>query len=158
MSKKFWIAPDDSVIDFEPHGSNHDWKPCSAAEARRARMRYARRKLAALLKPDDTVYPLCTSSSGMSHRFRVFLSVTTPAGRPAIGEVTDWVAHACGFSLRRTGGICEIVMGGCGYSKSFQIVYDLGCALWPEGTPEPHGMRNGEPDSSGGYALTDGRL
>jgi len=35
----------------------------------------------------------------------------------------------------------------------FHVVYNLGRTLWPEGTPEPHGTRNGEPDRDGGYAL-----
>ena len=43
--------------------------------------------------------------------------------------------------------------GGCGMDMGFAAVYELGCHLWPAGTPEPHGTRNGEPDSNGGYAL-----
>jgi hypothetical protein len=35
----------------------------------------------------------------------------------------------------------------------FAAVYNLGYALWPNGTPEPHGTRNGVPDRDGGYAL-----
>lgn len=35
----------------------------------------------------------------------------------------------------------------------FHVVYALGSALWPDGTPAPHGTRNGEPDTAGGYAL-----
>jgi len=35
----------------------------------------------------------------------------------------------------------------------FQIVYQLGQRMWPDGTPKPHGRRNGQPDSAGGYAL-----
>ena len=42
---------------------------------------------------------------------------------------------------------------GCGMDMGFQAVYNLGEALWPAGTSEPHGTRNGEPDSTGGYAL-----
>ena len=46
-----------------------------------------------------------------------------------------------------------IKMAGCGMDMGFAAVYDIGCSLWPTGTPEPHGTRNGEPDSNGGYAL-----
>lgn len=33
------------------------------------------------------------------------------------------------------------------------FVYSLGRTLWPDGTRAPHGRRNGQPDSDGGYAL-----
>ena len=46
-----------------------------------------------------------------------------------------------------------IKVGGCGMDMGFHLIYSLGMALWPDGTPEPHGIRNGEPDTNGGYAL-----
>ena len=46
-----------------------------------------------------------------------------------------------------------IKVGGCGMDMGFHIIYTLGRTLWPDGTPEPHGKRNGEPDSCGGYAI-----
>ena len=42
---------------------------------------------------------------------------------------------------------------GCGMDMGFSAVYSLGRALWPDGTDSPHGTRNGEPDTDGGYAL-----
>ena len=45
-------------------------------------------------------------------------------------------------------------VGGCGFCGGFDIVQALGYALWPKGTKKPHGTRNGEPDTCGGYALT----
>lgn len=42
---------------------------------------------------------------------------------------------------------------GCGMDMGFHVVYALGANLWPKGTPKPHGKRNGEADSEGGYAL-----
>jgi len=113
---------------------------------------YRRVKLLELVPVKSTLTVVCThrSSSGMSARFRVFVPVISgETGKPIIVEITSRVADLCGMTQRNG----EIVMGGCGYSKSFQIGYSLGCALWPNGTPEPHGMRNGEPDSSGGYAI-----
>ena len=47
-----------------------------------------------------------------------------------------------------------IKVGGCGMDMGFHLIYSLGQTLWPDGTPEPHGSRNGEPDTCGGYALT----
>ena len=50
-----------------------------------------------------------------------------------------------------------LVVGGCGFDAGFEVVYNLGSLLWPNGTPEPHGTRNREPDSTGGYALKQDR-
>lgn len=113
---------------------------------------YRRAKLEKIVPVKSTLRVVCThrSSSGMSARFRVFAPIILDNGRPHIVEITRSVAEVAGFTLGKNG---EIVMGGCGYSKPFQIGYSLGCALWPNGTPEPHGMRNGVPDSSGGYAI-----
>jgi hypothetical protein len=33
------------------------------------------------------------------------------------------------------------------------VTRNLGATLWPDGTPEPHGTHNGQPDRAGGYAL-----
>jgi hypothetical protein len=46
-----------------------------------------------------------------------------------------------------------LTVDGCGMDMGYSVVYSLGYAMWPKGTPEPHGIRNGEPDSDGGYAL-----
>lgn len=111
---------------------------------------YRRAKLLELVPVKATLTVVCThrSSSGMSARFRVFVPIVRD-GKPIIVEITGRVAELCGMQERNG----EIVMGGGGYSKSFQIGYNLGRALWPNGTPEPHGTRNGEPDSDGGYAI-----
>lgn len=120
-------------------------------EGRDALHEYRRAKMLELVPVKATLTVVCTnrSSSGMSARFRVFVPVIRD-GKPIIVEITGHVAELCGMRLSDHG---EIVMGGCGYSKSFQIGYSLGRALWPNGTPEPHGTRNGEPDSDGGYAI-----
>lgn len=112
---------------------------------------YRRAKLLELVPVKSTLTVVCTyrSSSGMSARFRVFVPIVRD-GKPIITEITGRVAELCGMSQRNG----EIVMSGSGYSKSFQIGYNLGCALWPNGTPEPHGTRNGVPDTAGGYAIS----
>ena len=46
-----------------------------------------------------------------------------------------------------------LACGGCGMDLGFHLVYSLGESLWPKGTRTPHGFRNGEPDTAGGYAL-----
>lgn len=109
-----------------------------------------------LLKRVDvgaTLQAVCTyrASSGMSARYRVFVPIVTDEGRNHILEITRQVAELCGFRLSKNN---EIIMGGCGYSKPFQIGYDLGRRLWPNGTRHPHGVRNSEPDRDGGYAIS----
>lgn len=86
-----------------------------------------------VLKPGDTVYTVLrhVSSSGMSRRIDCY----------AIGIAKR---HASKQGL---------VVPGCGMDMGYHLVYSLGCALWPKGTKKPHGTRNGEPDSTGGYAL-----
>jgi hypothetical protein len=59
-------------------------------------------------------------------------------------------ARAMNDRIADNGGI---IIGGCGMDMGFALVYNLGSTLWPNGTPEPHGTRNREPDSDGGYAL-----
>jgi hypothetical protein len=68
-----------------------------------------------------------------------------------IRRINHLVAKAIGYRRNLNDG--SIVVTGCGMDAGFEVVYALGCAMWPKGTPEPHGKRNGEPDSEGGYAL-----
>lgn len=113
---------------------------------------YRRAKLLELVPVKTTLKVVQTHSGnrGMTAGFRVFVPIIGESGKPLIVDITRSVAELCGMRQGKDG--C-IVMGGCGYSKSFQIGYSLGCALWPNGTPEPHGTRNGQPDSDGGYAI-----
>lgn len=102
-------------------------------------------RLHEILKPGDTVHTVLrhVSASGMTRHISVI------AGE--CNDITWYVMHALGERRSdKTGGL---VIGGCGMDMGFQVVYNLGYALWPDGTPEPHGTRNGEPDTCGGYAL-----
>ena len=76
------------------------------------------------------------------------------------GQVTDLhpngaVGQALGLRHARRNGrnMVGLVVGGCGMDMGLHVIYTLGAALWPKGTPEPHGTRNGVLDSDGGYAL-----
>lgn len=112
---------------------------------------YRQGRLLALIKPKDTVYTVTVQSTGNTSHHKCLITAISEEGRTYIRDITRDVADLCGHKVSdKTGGI---VMGGWGYSRSFQIVYGLGLALWPEGTAEPHGVRNGEPDNNGGYAL-----
>jgi hypothetical protein len=117
------------------------------------------------IKPGDTVYTILEhrSPSGMSRWIRVLLLKVDDKGKPyaihpnhAVGVVLG-LRRGAGFGalgLRPADHKREgVFISGCGMDMGFEIVYRLGCALWPDGTPEPHGMRNGELDRDGGYAL-----
>ena len=101
----------------------------------------------ALLKPSQTVYTglNSVSSSGMSRQISLYV-----VDNNQIRNITWLVGNILNLKIGSKNGL---VVGGCGMDMGFHVVYGLGRALWPNGTPEPHGRRNGEPDSDGGYAL-----
>jgi hypothetical protein len=112
----------------------------------------ARARLLTMLKPGDRVYTVLrhVSASGMSRRISLVVATTDHDGKPAVTSI-DWLAaRLLSYRQHDRGGL---VVGGCGMDMGFHLVYALGSALWPDGTPEPHGRRNGEPDTAGGYAL-----
>lgn len=104
-------------------------------------------ELRAILSPRDEVACVLrhVSRSGMMRHISLFI-----ARDGALHNITQRAADAMGDTVARDGGI---KMGGCGMDMGFALVYALGATLWPNGTREPHGTRNGEPDSDGGYAL-----
>lgn len=99
------------------------------------------------LKPRGTVYTSlrAVSRSGMSRRLRVYIV----SKDKRITDITYTAATLTGNSLRDG----DLVIGGCGMDMGFAVVYALGQALWPRGTPKPHGTRDSQPDRDGGYAL-----
>jgi len=102
-------------------------------------------RLHEILKPGDTVHTILrhVSRSGMMRE----ISVIGPNNE----DITWHVMHVGGYRRSdKTGGLR---VSGCGMDMGFHVVYNLGCAMWPDGTPDPHGTRNGDPDSDGGYAL-----
>lgn len=70
---------------------------------------------------------------------------------PRIRSIGHLAAKLTGYAHDNDRG--GLRMGGGGMDMGFAAVYALGSALWPKGTPKPHGTRNGEPDRAGGYAL-----
>ena len=108
----------------------------------------ARRTLERILKPGTTVHTILrhVTASGMQRS----IQMKVVSG----GDIVDisWsVAAVLDASMDAKHG--GIKVSGCGEDMGYALVHDLGMTLWPQGTPEPHGMRNGEPDSFGGYAL-----
>lgn len=117
------------------------------AEGEKLYREQCRKNLLAMLKPGDTIY--CTlrhvSRSGMQRRIDLHAIVNG-----TMAYLSGYAANAMGKKLHKHGGI---IVNGCGMDMGFYLVNALGYYLWPNGTPEPHGRRNGEPDSDGGYAL-----
>lgn len=104
--------------------------------------------LRAILKPGATVHTILrhVSKSGMQRE--IALVYIRRDGE--IRYLNYSAAKVLGYRQGKNDGI---VVGGCGMDMGFALVYHLGCALWPKGTSKPHGTRNGQPDTSGGYAL-----
>lgn len=114
---------------------------------------HRRAELLKLVPVGAVLTAVCTSYSTRSGtaKYKVFVpAIAEHDGSTYIRNITRMIANLVGFRMSSND---EIIMGGYGYSKSFQIGYSLGVMLWPQGTPEPHGTRNGEPDSAGGYAI-----
>ena len=108
----------------------------------------ARDYLLEMVKPGTIVYTSLrhVSASGMTRWIDVYV-----ADGGTIRNITGNVCDAANmtYCTRRY----SLKIGGCGMDMGFQVVYNLGCSLWPSGTAVPHSVRNGEPDSNGGYAL-----
>jgi len=105
-------------------------------------------ELRAMLKPGDTIYTRLNhvSKSGMMRVIDLFVIRDNEPLR-----ITWAACQATGTTYN--GKHDGMRMDGCGMDMGFSAVYHLGSILWPDGTPEPHGTRNGEPDTCGGYAL-----
>jgi len=104
-------------------------------------------RLRDLLKPGDTVYTILrhVSRSGMMRHVSLII------GSGADVQDITWLAARAMDEKRADNG--GIKIGGCGMGMGFSLVYNLGYTLWPNGTDKPHGTRNGQLDSNGGYAL-----
>ena len=112
----------------------------------------ARATLLKWLKPGDSVYCVLrhTSASGMSRRIDLYAVLQDNTGRHRPQYLSGYAGIVLGYRRHKDGGL---IVSGCGMDMGFSLVYNLGATLWPDGTPEAHGTRNGEPDRDGGYAL-----
>ena len=127
-------------------------KPLSKKALKGQEKQEAIATLLTLVKPNDVIYTdiKSVSASGMSRQISCFITYLNDEGQPRIKDITRLVSKACDLKIGSKGGL---IVGGCGMDMAFSVVYNLGRTLWPNGTPEPHGRRNGESDSCGGYAL-----
>ncbi len=106
-------------------------------------------ELRSILKPGQTIYTVLRHVSRSGMQRRISLLVDNPDG--GIRSL-DWLIDRAGWERTSSKGD-GLVANGCGMDMGFHLVYNLGARIWPDGTPAPHGRRNGEPDSNGGYAL-----
>ena len=101
-----------------------------------------------MLKPGDVIFTRLNhvSASGMTRWLDLFVIRDNEPLRLtwSAAAATDHIYCDRRESLKIEGG---------GMDMGFSAVYSLGHALWPDGTDSPHGTRNGEPDTDGGYAL-----
>lgn len=149
MAKTTYMrAPNGEVFETS-HPEYH--KECEnlggGAKGYAARREYACKELRRMIKPKQKVFCVLrsVSSSGMSRSISLYI-----VHKGELRNIDVLASDATGISLAKDRGIR---MQGCGMDMGFSLVYNLGAALWPKGTSKPHGMRNGEPDSNGGYAL-----
>ena len=107
----------------------------------------AKESLLRTIKPDDTIHTVLRSASRSGLKRSISLFIVKDNKLLCLD-------HDASVILERSRDKDQgIIVNGCGMDMGFDLVYNLGCALWPAGTPNPHGTRNYEPDSSGGYAL-----
>lgn len=85
-----------------------------------------------LLPAHATIYTTedYASSRATTAHISLYAALTRTDGTPYIHRLTYAAAKATGNKMSNRGGIAY---GGYGYSKSFQAVYGLGRALFPDG-------------------------
>lgn len=127
-------------------------KPLSKKALKDQERQEAITTLLTLLKPNDVVYTdiKSVSASGMSRQIACFIPYLNNENKPRIRDITWFVSKACDLKIGSKGGL---IVGGCGMDMAFSVVYNLGCTLWPNGTPEQYDHHNKKSDSYGGYAL-----
>lgn len=130
---------------------NPEWHPelkkISRAEGQRLMKEQSRADLRKMLKPKERIYMVLRKVSALGTSRNISFFIVDD------GELQnlDWrIGQALDLKLAEHGGL---KINGCGQDMGFATVYNLGRALWPNGTAKPHGSRNGEPDTDGGYAL-----
>ena len=149
MAKQYYMRAPSGEVFHSEHPEFHTG--CenlgSGAKGKAARAEYCKAELRQLLVPGAKVYCILrsVSASGMSRSISLYVK-----SEGDMRNVDSLIADALGYKLSKKTGV---LVSGCGMDMGFHLVYALGCALWPAGTGTPHGSRNGQPDTDGGYAL-----
>ena len=102
------------------------------------------------IKPGDKIFTSMksVSRSGMSRKLQAFVIRDNEPW-----NISGYVAAAIGLPLDRD--IFAVKISGCGMDMGFELVYQLGYALWPKGDGKFTRNRNGNngPETDGGYCL-----
>ena len=109
----------------------------------------AQQDLLKWLKPGATVWTVLRHVSASNMTRWIDLYVIDSDGEPIRLTYLACILTGYKYSTKHE----AMKLEGCGMDMGFQAVYTLGEHLWPAGTSEPHGTRNGVPDIVGGYAL-----
>lgn len=111
-----------------------------------------------VLKPGDRVGTVLTrtAASGMSRRLKVIIIVKEDDDTARPYNASREVARAVDFHYDPATD--DLAVQGCGMDAGFEVAYNLGRALFPDGFDLPEGAygRNGDTsghDRDGGYAL-----
>lgn len=149
MAKQYYLrAPSGEVFPSEHPEFHKDCENLGAGpKGKAARAEYCKAELRRLLAPGAKVYCILRSVSASGMTRAISLYVNSDGAMRGIDSLS---ADALGYKLVKKEGL---QVSGCGMDMGFHLVYSLGCALWPNGTETPHGIRNGKPDTDGGYAL-----
>lgn len=147
MADYYQNATSGEVVSFSFKPSGSDWERLSKAKGKALLAEQTKAELRTILKPGDEV--LCFLRSVSSSEMSRVISFYVVQGN-TLRDITLPISWALDYPEHPKGGL---KVTGCGMDMGWHVVYQLGRALWPEGTPEPHGERNGAPDRSGGYAL-----
>lgn len=132
-------------------------KPLTKAQAAAAEREEFAAKLRAIIKPGDAVYTVQERRGrGTTRYVSLLLPRIADDGKPYIQNITYWAGKAMGSPLNDG----QLSFGGWGYSATFQAVYNLGRALWPDGDGKYTRHRNGDagPETDGGYMLSQSGL
>lgn len=126
-------------------------------KAQEAEKKEAREQLREWLKPGDTVYTVLrhVSRSGMLRVISLHFIAPDDNGQSFAMDLTRLAAKATGMTVDRDRD--GIRIQGCGMDMGFELVYQLGRALWPEG------FAPGDPWRPGAYKVCgirpeDGKL
>lgn len=88
------------------------------------------------VEPGDTVYTILrsVSRSGMNRKIGIVLLKQSDNGELVDLHPNHAVSKACGYRLM-TGAWGAISVNGAGMDMGFDVVYNIGRALWPDGVP-----------------------